>query len=139
MSAASDYTEANIMAAIFDGVAFPIPAHTYLALHTADSSETGAAEVSTATWPSYVRMQAEAGGAMGTGWTATANGVRKNAKQMPFPAYNGTPDLVITHWSVWNALTGGNMLAAGALVTSRTLKTGDVFEFDINSLTIQQS
>ena len=136
---ASNYTKANIMAALFDGVAFPIPSHTWLALHTADSSATGGNQVSTGTWPAYARVQAEQGGAMGTGWTAGETGARTNARQIPFAAYNGSADLTLTHWSVWDAQTGGNMLTDGSLTISRTLQAGDLFEFDIGSLALQQT
>jgi len=136
---ASSYTQANIMAALFDGVAFPIPSHTWLALHTADSSATGENQVSTTTWPAYARVQAEQGGAMGTGWTAGETGVRTNARQIPFAAYNGSSDLTLTHWSIWDAQTGGNMLTDGPLTITRILQAGDLFEFDIGSLALQQS
>lgn len=136
---ASNYTESNIMAALFDGVAFPIPSHTWLALHTADSSETGGNQVSTDTWPAYERVQAEAGGLIGTGWTMTETGVRSNARQIAFAAYNGANDLALTHWSIWDAQTGGNMLVDGPLTIERILQAGDLFEFDIGSLVLQQT
>ena len=53
MSAASNYLETQLFNLIFRGTAFTPPAKTYIALHTADPTETGSAgEVPTATWPS---------------------------------------------------------------------------------------
>lgn len=137
MSAASNYTENNVINALLRGVAFPLPAKTYLALHTANPGETGANEVTTAAWPSYVRKDAEAGGAIGTGWSAPSDGTTTNTKQILYPPHNGASAVTITHFSIWDAATNGNMLCYAALNTARTLQPGDVFVFDIGSLTIQ--
>lgn len=127
------------MKALCDGIAFPLPAGTWVSLHVADSSETGGSEVSLTNWPAYVRRAAEQGGAIGTGWTATANGERKNTKQLTYPSHNGIPDVTVTHWACWDALNGGNMLFGAPLETPRLLKTGDILVFDINALTARQS
>jgi hypothetical protein len=139
MSAASNYTELNVMKALLHGVAFPLPTKTYVALHTASPGETGANEVPTTGWTTYARREAEQGGAIGTGWSTPVDGVCQNAKQLTYPSQNGVPDVTVTHWSVWDAVTGGNCLFATALTTARTLATGDIFVFDINALTAQQS
>ena len=136
MSAASNYTEANIINALLRGVAFPLPAGTYISLHTADPTDAGGNEVSTAAWPAYVRRHAEDGGAIGTGWTAPSNGVSTNAKQITYPGMNGASPVQVTHWAVHDAASGGNMLFHAPLQTARTMLTGDVFVFDIGALTV---
>jgi len=40
----------------------------------------------------------------------------------------------VTHWSLWDASTGGNNLWSGALASSAALTAGDTFQ--ITSLTI---
>ena len=45
--------------------------------------------------------------------------------------------MTITHFGVWDAPTGGNFLCGAALYAARTLNPGDVFVFDIGSLTIR--
>lgn len=137
MSAASNYTEANIINALLRGTAFPLPANTYLSLHTANPGEAGGNEVSTSDWPAYVRKDAEVGGAIGTGWGAPSDGVSTNAKQVIYPSHNGAAAITITHWAIYDASTGGNMLVYAPLTTPRTLQPGDVFVFDIGSLTVQ--
>lgn len=138
MSAASDYTEANVINALLRGVAFPLPTHTYVGLHTADPTDAGGNEVTVGAWPAYVRRQAEAGGAIGSGWSApgATNGQSKNANQLTYPGMDGAAPVTVTHWAVYDALSGGNMLFYAALQTSRTLQIGDVFVFDSNSLTV---
>lgn len=138
MSAASNYTENNVINALLRGQAFPLPTGTYLSLHTANPGEAGGSEVSTANWPSYVRKNAEAGGAIGTGWSAPTDGVSTNANQILYPSHNGASAITITHWGVYDAPTGGNLLLYAPLNTSRTLQPSDVFVFDVGSLTTQQ-
>lgn len=141
MSAASNYTETNVINAMLRGVAFPLPAKTYVSLHTGDPTDaaTPATEVQLANFPAYVRREAEQGGAIGSGWTDFGNGIAKNAKQLTYPSHDGIPDIGITHWAVWDAAAGGNMLTFAPFQTPRTLKTGDIFVVDVNALTVQQS
>lgn len=139
MSAASNYTEANVINALLRGTIFPLPAGTYISLHTADPTDAGGNEVSTSDWPAYARRHAEAGGAIGTGWSEPSNGQSANLKQITFPGMNGVVPVLVTHWAVHDAITGGNMLFHAPLQTSRTLMTGDVFVFDIGALTATMS
>lgn len=138
MSAASNYTETNVINALLRGVPFPVPTNTYLSLHTANPGENGANEVTLAAWPSYVRRDAEVGGSIGTGWSAPTDGITSNENQILYPSHNGASAITITHWAIYDAQTGGNMLAYAALNTARTLQVGDVFVFDIGGLTVQQ-
>lgn len=143
MSAASNYTEKNILNALLRGVAFPLPARTYISLHTGDPSETGSVEVTAAQWPAYARRDAEQGGAIGTGWAdpqpaADGSHYTGNAKQITFPGYDADAQLTVTHWGVYDAPVGGNYLVGAELFTPRTIKKGDVFVFDIGALTVKQ-
>lgn len=138
MSAASNYTENNVVNALLRGVTFPLPTKTYISLHTANPGEAGGSEVSTANWPSYVRKDAANGGAIAAGWGTPVDGITKNAQQLLYPSHNGAAAVTVTHWAVYDAATGGNMLLYAPLNTARTLQPGDVFVFDAASLTVQQ-
>lgn len=134
MAAASNYTIANVLNAILRGTAMPLPAGTYISLHTAIPGGAGANEVSLAAWPNYVRRHAETG-AIGTGWSAASGGQSQNSNQITFPNNNGAGPITITHFGIWDAANAGNLLAFGALAVSRTLAVGDILVFDVNSLT----
>lgn len=138
MSAASNYTEQNVINAALRGVAYPLPTGTFVSLHTADPTDAGGNEVSTAGWTTYVRKKAEGVGAIGTGWTdpGSTGGQTKNANQLTYPSQDGVADVTVTHWAVYDAVTGGNLIAYAALQTPRTLQTGDIMVFDVNALTI---
>lgn len=138
MSAASNYLETQLVNLIFRGTAFTPPAKTYIALHTANPTETGSAgEVPTSTWPSYARQDAAKGGAQSSAWTAPSDGVSKNALQLLYAMYDGAAPLTVTHFSVWDAVTGGNMLVYAPLASARTINNGDVFVVDAQKLTVQ--
>ncbi len=137
MSAASDYLENKIIESVFRGAAFPVPAKTYISLHTADPTDAGGNEVTLSAWPAYARQDAAKGGAQNTGWTASTDGTTKNTLQLIYPVYDGVTTLTITHFAVYDSLTGGNLLVYGALQTARTVQNGDVFVVDVQKLTVQ--
>lgn len=138
MSAATDYLENKLADHIYRNTAYVSPAKTYIALHTADPGETGALnEVSLAVWSTYARQDAAKGGAQAAAWTAPANGVSKNAFQLLYAMYNGAAALTVTHFSIWDAATGGNALVYAPLASARTINPGDVFVVDVQKLTGQ--
>lgn len=137
MSAASNYLESKIINLVCRGVAFTPPAKTYVALHTANPGDTGAGEVTTTAYPAYVRQDAAKGGAQADAWVETDNGVVKNALQLLYAMYDGAGPLTVTHFSVWDAATGGNMLVSAPLASSRTINPGDVIVVDAQKLTAQ--
>ena len=139
MAGASDYTKANVLSALLRGVALPLPAGTYVSLHTADPAGTGANEVTLGNWPGYLRRKAEGVGAIGSGWGAPSAGVSSNSNQLTYPNNNGASSVTVTHFAVWDAITTGNVINSAALTTARTLLVGDILVFDIASLTVAVS
>lgn len=137
MSAASNYLENKLVEHVFRAVAFTAPAKTYIALHTSNPGDTGANEVTTAVYPAYVRQDAAKGGTQAGAWTAASDGVVRNVLQLLYAMYNGAGPLTVTHFSVWDAETGGNMLVYAPLASSRTINPGDVFVVDTQKLTAQ--
>lgn len=138
MSAASDFLEDSIVNATLRGIAFPTVTGNFIALHTENPGDTGAGEITNVTWPSYERKNVTNGvETLENSWLAPANGVTKNALQLIYPVYDGAAELTVTHFSVWDAVTGGNMLVHGALSTNRTVLNGDVFVIDVQKLTVQ--
>lgn len=136
---ASTYTKNNILKALLQGTALPLPTGTYISLHTADPGATGANEVSTGAWPAYVRRKAEAAGAMGTGWTTPTTGSSTNTNQLTYPSNDGAGTVTVTHFAIWDALSAGNCLDAAALTASRALSVGDILVFDTGSLSVAVS
>jgi hypothetical protein len=118
------------------GTAITVPPAVYVSLHTANPGANGANEVTVANWPAYARQNASAGAANSTGWSAPANGVSNNAKQMLFPANDGVAEITVTHFCLWDAATGGRCLFAGALNSQRSIQPGDELVIYANRLTL---
>ena len=138
MAAASNYLRNNIINATLRGGTFSTPAAVYVSLHTADPNNQGANEVNTTQWPSYVRQDITKGvGTLAQAWTAPVNGVTKNTKQLLFPVYNGSGNLTITHFGLFDAAIGGHPLIAAPLDQARIIQPGDVLVVDIEKLTVQ--
>lgn len=136
MAAASDYLENMIINSVLRGLPFSVSTEVFVALHTGNPNETGANEVNTTEWPSYVRMDSKQGDTLSNAWTEPSNGLSKNLKQLIFPVFNGASSVTLTHFSLFNAATGGQMLIGSPLDSARTIKPGDVFVVDIEKLLI---
>jgi hypothetical protein len=100
----SDYAENKILDAVFrhttTGGGLPT-ANPYVALHTADPTDTGSgAEV---TGGSYARQQAA--------FDAAASGATTNSAIID---HTGMPAVTVTHVGIWDASTAGNLLWSGA-------------------------
>lgn len=136
MSAASNYLEGKIINLVLRGQTFTPPSAIYIALHDGDPGETGANEVTTGNWPSYVRKDSRDGDTLANAWSDEGDGSSKNQKQLIFPVFDGGSAITVTHFSLWDAASGGNNLINKALETPRQIAPGQVYVVDIEKLTI---
>lgn len=131
MAAASDYLENKILDLVLRNRSFSPPAALYVALHTASPGDS-ASPTNEVSGGSYARVQH---GPSDTTWEATqggtpaaassgTSGASQNAGTITFPAPTANWGTV-THWSLWDAATGGNMLIHGALAASKAVNNGD--------------
>lgn len=133
--AKSDYQEANVLNGTLRTAAFSKPAGVYVALFTSATDDAGGGtEVSGG---GYARVQH---GPSDATWTApTAAGLVQNIGDIQFadPSANwGT----VTHFALYDALTGGNMLYHAPLVSPVTVNNGDTGpKFADGALTVTES
>ena len=132
--AASDYLENALINSTLRGASFPTPNALFLALFTADPTDANivANEVN-GSW--YARQDITGGGAISSGFTAPSNGVTSNARVLTFPPVTGA-QVTVTHYGIYDASTGGNLLIHGPMTTSKTLLVDDVLSFAIGALQI---
>ena len=122
----SNYLETELLDHVFANNAYTSPSTVYVSLHTANPDEDASgAEVSTV-GTAYVR---QAGSFTVSGNTATTSAAVEFATAT---ADYGT----VTHVGIWDAESGGNMLAYAALTASKTISTGDVFRIPTGDLDI---
>lgn len=135
---ASVYTGNAYLNHFLRGVAAPTPPTTvFVSLHTADPGLAGANEVTVGVWPGYVRKDLAQGAAIATAFAAADAKVTTNSKQMLWDGMDGPDDVTVTHFAIWSAATGGNLLHFGPLLSARTLKPTDEMVIHIGQLLIQ--
>lgn len=121
----SNYLENKVLLHVFGATAYTAPATLYVALFTTDPGEAGTGtEVSGG---SYARQ---------TVAFTVVGSLASNTAAVEFPTATASWG-TITHAAVYDAVSGGNLLASGALTTSKTIASGDVLripagDFDIN-------
>jgi hypothetical protein len=142
MSALSDYLENKLVDLICRGQAFAAPANVFIALHTANPTDVGSgAEVSGGAYSrvSLAATLANFSGTQGAGTTTASSGTGgqiSNNVAITFPAPSGGNWGTVTHFSMRDLVTGGNLLMYGTLSTPRTINSGDAApSFAAGSLT----
>ena len=129
----SNYLEQHILSWI-SGTDMPTaPAAVYVALSTADPGETGSTIAEPATGDGYARVAVTFAAIQ----QATDPSSMSNDAEVAFgPA---TADWgAITHFAVFDAATGGNMLRHAALSAPVTINDADSATFAVGALTIAQ-
>lgn len=133
----SDYLENALLNHIFRGTPMASPTKVYLALFTEDPTDANRTdkEVKTSAYPAYTRQDMSVGASNSAAWSAPANGTIKNTKIVTFPAMNGTAPITITHFGLYDAPTGGNLLMHGP-INQKTLETTDTISVGVNGISI---
>jgi hypothetical protein len=143
MAAMSNYLENKLVDHIFRGVAYTMPSTLYIALFTVTPSDAGGGtEVtggnyaraplapSTANWAATNAALSTANPSTGTGGTTSNNTVVSfNAPSAGW----GT----VSHFGIFDALSGGNLLFWGALSANKTILSGDAVSIQPSQLTVQ--
>jgi hypothetical protein len=128
MSSFTDYTENLVLNYLLTDNSVTRPTAWYVGLFTAAPSDTGGGtEVSGS---GYVRKATGTITVSGTATTAT------NSAAIEFDPADGGDWGTITYAAIFDAETGGNMLAWAELTTARTINDGDVFRIPASSLTV---
>ena len=124
----SDYLENKILDHITGKEAYPSPT-AYVALSTADPTDdaSGMAEPS---GNGYARVTTS-----GSDWSAAASGATSNAAAITFPTATGSWG-TITHFAIYDASSGGNMLEHGDLSSSKVISTNQIPRFAAGELDI---
>lgn len=131
MTAMSNYLEEKVADVTLRGGTFSSPGQVYLALCTADLTDANVTAGET-TYTGYTRVTC--GATPASAFTAIdAAGLSQNANVITFPA-NGGVAAVITHWGLYDAVSGGNLLYHGPMTASKTIDPSDVPSFPANTL-----
>ena len=124
----SNYLELALLDHIFNDVAFTPPANVFVALYTATPNDGGGG--TEVTGGSYARQS--------TGpadWNPASAGSKDNANAITFPTATAAWGTV-TSFGLFDAVSGGNLLAYGDLTSSKVVGNGDTFEFPADNVTV---
>lgn len=122
----SNTTETHVLNYLLTSTSVTRPTAWYLALFTSNPAEDGSGTEVSTSGTGYTRKTAT--------FTVSGNSA-SNTSEIEFPTATASFGTV-THAAVFDASTGGNMIAYAALSTSKTIDTGDVMrvpasDFDI--------
>jgi hypothetical protein len=126
---ASDYLENLILDHLFRSRTWAKPTTHYLALFTTPPTDAGGGVEPSGNGysrpgfpPSDANFTATQGGTSGNSTGTT--GATSNATNLTMPTPTG-PWGTVTHWGLYDAATGGNLVLWDALATPREITTGD--------------
>jgi|TARA_B100001094_G_scaffold330061_1_gene394345 hypothetical protein len=124
----SDYLEDKVLEHVFGGNAFTAPSTLHVALFTVAPSDTGGGtEVSGG---AYARQTATFN-VSGTNPTEASN-----VASVEYPTATASYGTVLAV-GVFDASSGGNLLAYSTLTTNKAIDTGDVFRINAGDLDIR--
>ena len=129
MGSFGDYLENELLDHVFMKGAYTPPTNIFVALSTADPTDDGSA-IAEPAGGSYARKSTA-----GADWDAAVSGALDNANAITFIEATGLWGS-ITHFALFDALSGGNMLAHSALTTAKTIDNGDTASFAAGDLDV---
>lgn len=130
----SDYLEGQFAAHLTGTSSMTKPTALYVALFTSAPSDSGGGTEVSTSGTAYARQNLAPSN---SNWTQPTGGtgVVTNAVAINYPTATGSWG-TITHFAIFDASTGGNMLVWGALGASKVVGTSDVFSFAIGTITL---
>jgi hypothetical protein len=131
MSSFTNYTENLALTWLFTGSSATRPTAWFVGLFTAAPSDSGGG--TEVTGSGYTRVATGTISGSGTATTFT------NAAAIEFGAASGGNWGTIGWAAIFDASTGGNMIAWAPLTTAKAINDGDIFRIPANSLSITLS
>ncbi len=127
----ADFLENEVLDQLFGGLDYLEGANVWLALSTTTPADDGTNFTEPVgngyARPSFANNK--------TTWTTAAAGALSNAIEMAFAAATG-PWGTCTHFGIYDAVSGGNLLAWAILGTAKVIDDGDTPKFAIGDLDI---
>lgn len=120
----TNFLETELLDHVFGGNAYTAPATLYVGLFTAAPGEAGGG----------TELSGNAYARQSVAMSVTGN-TASNSANVEFPAATGSWGTV-THAAIFDASTGGNMLAYATLTSSKVVETGDILRFSTGQLQV---
>lgn len=121
----SDYLENKVLDHVLGTTSYTMPTTVYVGLSTGSFADDNSGTELTGN--GYARQS--------IAFDAAASGTTDNTSNVDFPAATGSWGTV-SHYGLFDALSGGNLLIHGAFTTSKTVATGDILRIAAGELDI---
>jgi hypothetical protein len=128
MGSFADYLEDELLDHVF-GKGSYTPPTIYVALSTADPTD-DASGLSEPSGGSYARLETAA-----SDWNTSSSGTIDNANSLEFTTATGSWG-TISHFALYDASSGGNMLAHGSVTTPKSISSGETARFAAGELDV---
>lgn len=128
MGGFGNYWENEILDHIF-GKGSYAPPTIHVGLSTADPTDDGSG-LAEPSGSGYARVSTSS-----SDWNTASGGKTANANDITFPEATGSWS-TITHFALFDAASGGNMLAHGSLSASKVISNGDTAKFVAGDLDV---
>ena len=125
MSAMSDYLENEILDHILGTGAYTMPTTVYVGLSTGSFNDNN----------SGTELSGSGYARQAIAFNAASSGTADNSGAVDFPAATGSWGTV-SHFGLFDASTGGNLLIHGALTASKAVATGDILRIAAGDMDI---
>lgn len=123
----SNYLENVLLDHVLKNTAYTVPANLYLGWSTADPGES-AGGLAEPVGNNYAR-------ALANSWSAASGRATSNSASALSNVASGSWG-TLTHWSLFDAITSGNMLVYSTMTASRTITAGQALSCAIGDLGI---
>lgn len=125
----TNYLEDELLDHVLRNAAYTSPTGVFVGLLTADPTETGstASEVS---GNAYARQSVTFG--------APSSGTCTNSGLITFPTASGGNWGTVSHFGIFDLVSGGNMLYHNSLTASKTINDGDTATIGIGALSVSE-
>lgn len=127
---ASDYVEVNTLKHWFGLTPAAAPTSVFVALFTAAPGDAGGGTECSGN--AYARVEVDNDS---TTWDLT-NSTISNKVAITFPAPSPSAWGTVTHWALFDAASGGNLLFHAALTNARATVAGVALSFAIGQMTV---
>jgi hypothetical protein len=125
MSAMSDYLELEVLDHVLGTGAYTMPSNVYIGLSTGSfSDDNSGTELSGS---GYARQAIT--------FAAASSGSAATNATVTFPTATGSWGS-ISHYGIFDASSGGNLLIHGSFASSKTIASGDVLRVNSGDLTV---
>lgn len=123
----SNWLELELLDHVLKTGAYGVPSDIYVALSTADPLDDGSG-IAEPSGNNYARVVMNS-------WDAAASRATENTNKITFPQASGNWG-TITHWAIFDAITGGNFLAHGDFAVSKACPLGTNLYIDVGAIDV---